>query len=175
MIETPRLLLLPCTLPLFEAARRSDEALATLLEVSCAPEWLGFPDARDALVPGHEHLKAHPEVLPWWTYLFVHRPHRRLIGVGGYKGMPDAAGRVEIGYSLAPSYRGQGLATEAARGLVSFAFRHPAVRRVDAHTRPLRNASGRVLEKTGLRKTGAVVDPDDGEVWHWTLERPPGS
>ncbi len=108
-------------------------------------------------------------------YLFVHRPQQRLIGVGGFKGRPDAAGRVEIGYSLAPAYRGQGLATEAAEGLITFAFSHPEVRRVDAHTLPLRSASCRVLEKTGLRKTGVVVDPDDGEVWHWTLERPPGS
>jgi hypothetical protein len=39
------------------------------------------------------------------------------------------------------------------------------VRRVCAHTLPEENASTGVLTKCGFRKTGELMDPDDGLVW----------
>jgi hypothetical protein len=42
---------------------------------------------------------------------------------------------------------------------------------VDAHTLAERNGSVRVLEKVGMTFMGAVNDPDDGEIWHWSLSR----
>lgn len=94
-----------------------------------------------------------------------------MIGLGGFKGGPDEEGVVEIGYALAPAYRGLGLASEAAQGMLGYAFSHPEVRRVVAHTLPERNASTRVLERVGPRLAGTVHDPVDGEVWRWTLDR----
>jgi RimJ/RimL family protein N-acetyltransferase len=40
-----------------------------------------------------------------------------------------------------------------------------AVERVIAHTRPERNASTRVLEKSGFQRDGEIVDPVFGLVW----------
>jgi RimJ/RimL family protein N-acetyltransferase len=112
-----------------------------------------------------------PEILGWWTYLFVHNPDQKLIGLGGFKGPVNEEGMVELGYAIAPAYRRRGLAIEATRGMIKYAFQHPGIRRVDAHTLPEKNASTGVLEKSGMKFIGPVNDPDDGEVWHWSLSR----
>ena len=171
MIETPNLLLIPCELPHFEAILREPAELASMLRVSLADDWLGFPAANEVMQPSYDYLKSNPSVLGWWTYLFIHAADHRLIGLGGFKGAPDIGGVVEIGYAIAPAYRGRGLATEAASGMMKYAFSHPQVSRVDAHTLPERNHSTRVLERVGMRYMGVVTDPEDGDVWHWSVRR----
>ena len=54
-----------------------------------------------------------------------------------------------------------------AAALVARAMREPDVQIVVAHTLRERNASTRVLEKTGFALVGEVVDPEDGPVWRW--------
>lgn len=78
---------------------------------------------------------------------------------------------VEIGYSIAPSYRNRGLATEAANGLVDHAFSFTQIKMVDAHTLMEVNPSMRILEKIGMKNIGTGIDPDEGEVWHWRIVR----
>lgn len=171
MIETPRLRLVPCTTAHFEAMLDDEQCLASLLQVTLADDWFDFPDARAVMRSSYEYLKAHPSALGWWTYLFVHIADRRLVGIGGFKGEADDEGRVEFGYSLAPSYRRRGLATEAARGMLAYAFSHPHVKRVEARTLPEQNASTRVLERIGMSFTETLHDPDDGYVWGWSIRR----
>lgn len=177
MIRTANLQLIPCELTHFEAMLRDENELAALLGVRPADGWLEFGAAKEAMQPSYEYLRAHPSALGWWTYLFVHTADKALVGLGGFKGEPDAEGVVEIGYSVAPGYRGRGLAAEAARGMIDYAFAHPRVTRVIAHTLPEPNASTKVLERVGMRFAGEVNDPDDGYVWRWGLGRedyPPG-
>jgi RimJ/RimL family protein N-acetyltransferase len=171
MIETPRLQLIPCELSHFDAILQDEARLAALLQVELAEEWLGFDAAREAMQPAYEFLKSHPSALGWWTYLFIHKPDRTLIGLGGFKGEVNEEGMVELGYEIAPAYRRRGLAREAAQGMIDYAFAHPEIKRVDAHTLPERNASTGVLEKVGMKHVGTVEDPDDGEIWRWSLGR----
>lgn len=144
-----------------------------MLGVTVFDDGFDFPGVASIEVVGssHQYLKANPDALGWWRYLFVHVEDRALIGPGGYKGKADEAGTVEIGYAIVPPYRGRGLATEAARGLIEHAFAHARIKRVDAHTLTERNASTRVLEKAGMKFMGAVKGPGDGEAWHWSLRR----
>jgi RimJ/RimL family protein N-acetyltransferase len=93
------------------------------------------------------------------------------VGLGGFKGPADRAGEVEIGYGIAPEYRGQGLATEAAKALVDEARRCISLARVLAHTLPANNASTRVLARCGFHRTAEIKDPQDGVIWRW--ERTP--
>jgi RimJ/RimL family protein N-acetyltransferase len=106
----------------------------------------------------------------WWTHLFVHAADRTLIGAGGYTG-PPANGTVEIGYSIAPAYRGRGLATAAE--LIARA-RAAGVRTVLAHTLAEANPSTGVLTGLGFTRT-AELDSEDGPIWRWELPLPPGS
>lgn len=81
------------------------------------------------------------------------------------------AGEVEIGYEIAESYQGQGLATEAARALVENAFAHESVKWVTANTLAEKNASNHLLQKIGFQYVDEYVDIEDGKVWEWRLER----
>jgi RimJ/RimL family protein N-acetyltransferase len=103
-------------------------------------------------------------------HFIVHADDNRLIGLGGFKGAP-AGGQVEIGYEIAPAYRGLGLATEAARGMVDHAFGDPRVDHVLAHTLPRDSPSTSILRRLGLRFIEALDDPDDGPIWRWRLDR----
>jgi ribosomal-protein-alanine N-acetyltransferase len=173
MIETQRLRLVPCGLRHFEAILTDKGRLEQLLGVTVLDSWFDFPGVAsvETMRSLRDHLKANPDVLGWWTHLFVHVEDKVLIGMGGYKGRADEAGMVEIGYAIVPAYRGRGLATEAARGLIDNAFAHAFVKMVDAHTLAEPNPSTRVLQKVGMRFMGAVADPEQGEVWHWSVHR----
>lgn len=173
MISTPNLKLIPCELKHFEAILKSPNELEHLLGVTVPDNWFDFPGVSgiEAIRFAYEHLKKHPDVLGWWTYLIVHVEDGVLVGQGGYKGPADEAGMVEIGYAIISAYRGRGVATEAARGLLDHAFAHRHIKSVDAHTLAEQNGSTRVLEKVGMFQDGSAHDPDAGEVWHWTLRR----
>lgn len=106
---------------------------------------------------------------PWLPYLFVFRPDRALVGLGGFKSIPDSKRTVEIGYSVAPHYQGRGFATSAAHQLIQIAFESKLVDCVCAHTLAEPNASTRVLEKSGMTKVSETVDPDVGNVWRWEI------
>jgi RimJ/RimL family protein N-acetyltransferase len=109
---------------------------------------------------------------PWiHGFSMVERRSGRIIGQCGFKGPPTAKGIVEIAYGVDAEHQGQGYATEAAAALVKFAFESRRVRVVCAHTLPEPNASTRVLSKCGFTKVGEVIDPDDGVVWRWELEK----
>jgi [ribosomal protein S5]-alanine N-acetyltransferase len=106
---------------------------------------------------------------PWLPYLFLSLPDKALIGLGGFKSIPDAKRIVEIGYSVAPNYQGRGFATSAASQLIEIAFESKLVDCVCAHTLAESNASTRVLEKCGMIKVSETVDPDVGNVWRWEI------
>jgi RimJ/RimL family protein N-acetyltransferase len=95
------------------------------------------------------------------------------VGMGSFKG-PPVNGMVEIAYAVVPEHQRKGFATDAARLMVEYAFESPEVRTVCAHTLPDGIASQRVLGKSGFRKTGEVVDPEDGLVWRYEITRAAG-
>ncbi|VXB58265.1 GNAT family N-acetyltransferase [Nocardioides sp. AX2bis] len=64
--------------------------------------------------------------------------------------------RARIGYLVGPAHQGAGYGTEIATGLVSRAFDHHGIRRVEATCHPDNTASARVLEKAGLLLEGRM-------------------
>jgi ribosomal-protein-alanine N-acetyltransferase len=105
-------------------------------------------------------LAAHP----WYTYwLAIVRDVPFGAGLLGFKGVPNQAGEVEIGYGIDPEYEGQGYTTEAARALIGWAFRDPACLAVVAPgTLKMNVGSNRVLQKLGMR---LVAESDDANDW----------
>lgn len=73
----------------------------------------------------------------------------QLIGHCGLNFVPEA-GEVEVEYSLAKAYWGQGIATEAARASVRYGFESLKLERIIALADPQNIASWRVMEKIGL-------------------------
>ena len=90
-----------------------------------------------------------------------------LIGNGGFKGKFVAAGTCEVGYSVMESHQCNGYATEVVRALVEWAFSHPEIDRVVAHTLPELTPSIRVLEKNGF----TPAEPLEPEAIMFALRR----
>jgi RimJ/RimL family protein N-acetyltransferase len=149
------------------AFARSPDALSGLLEVPLPDGWPEFPEAFAFTA---NRLAEHPDEAAWWTHFFMDAATGELLGSGGYVG-PPADRRVEIGYELAPQYRGRGLGAAAASALVEQAFASGLVDSVIAHTLPGPNPSTGVLASLGFVRDGEVVDPDEGTVWRWRLAR----
>ncbi len=90
----------------------------------------------------------------WGMWAIVRLADGAAVGAVGFHG-PPSDGRVEIGYDLAPSARGNGHATDAVRLVTAHALAdRAAVRVVEAAVEPGNAASQRVLERAGFRHTG---------------------
>ncbi|WP_300552625.1 GNAT family N-acetyltransferase [Maricaulis sp.] len=171
-ISTARLRLVALNAELAELQLRDRMGFFDALGVMPEPSWP--PDLMDqaAMEWMRDQLAARPDDAGWYGWVYISPALNRLVGTGGFKGVPSAAGEVEIGYSMLNSYREQGLATEGVLALLDWAYDHDAVKSVIAQTRADRNASHRVLEKAGFVETGKHEDPEDGfEVLSWRNER----
>jgi RimJ/RimL family protein N-acetyltransferase len=130
---------------------------ATRAEIS--PDWL-------------ERIHASTAPDPWsHGFAIMERASGATIGSCAYKGPPDTDETVEIAYGIDPAYQGRGFATEAAQALVEYALSSGRVRTVRAHTRLEGQASMRVLKKLGFTCVGEVLDPEDGLVLRWELQK----
>jgi [ribosomal protein S5]-alanine N-acetyltransferase len=159
------LTVVPATVAQLEAFQRDPAEFAALVGSPVPAGWPEFPEAFEFTI---DKLRAAPAEAAWWMQLFL--DSGRLVGSGGFVGPPDD-GVVEIGYEIAPEFRGRGYATAAAREMVATAFAAEA-HTVIAHTMPEENPSVGVLRKLGFRHAGEVTDPDEGTVWKWRLEAP---
>jgi RimJ/RimL family protein N-acetyltransferase len=63
----------------------------------------------------------------------------------------------EIGYTFAPAYQHTGLATEAARAVIDFAFGSLALNRVIATTDCRNTPSVALMERLGMRREGHFI------------------
>ena len=84
------------------------------------------------------------------VWLVVRSPDGRVVGDMGTHGPPDSEGCVEIGYSLAPSARGQGIGSAAVAALIERLATVPGIRAVTAITGADNLASRRLLERLGF-------------------------
>jgi [ribosomal protein S5]-alanine N-acetyltransferase len=64
--------------------------------------------------------------------------------------------RGNIGYCIHPNYRGKGLATQAVRLLVGYAFKKYGLIRIEGWCRTFNKASARVMEKAGFKLEGIL-------------------
>lgn len=83
------------------------------------------------------------------------RDDRALVGAIGLRIVPEHA-RAEVGYWIGVPYWGNGYATEATRALIDHAFDELGLNRVYAFHFTGNPASGRVLEKAGMRFEGEL-------------------
>jgi [ribosomal protein S5]-alanine N-acetyltransferase len=169
MIQTQHLQLIPVAQVHKEALARGRSELAALLRVALPEQWPQFAQA--FALPQKEPLEANPVPSAWGGYFFTHTEGRVLLGNGGFKGPPNAAGEVEIGYEIAPEHARRGFATEAARGLIAFAFAHNQVRAVTATTLGRRNPSNSVLLKAGMHFVAETDDANLDKLWRWRINR----
>jgi ribosomal-protein-alanine N-acetyltransferase len=173
LLRTKRMELIPGTPELLRAETENQERFADLLGASVPDGWPPEEVDQATLEFMALLLEEGPHQAGWWCWYFILKGEEGqedvLIGNGGFKGRPSPRGTVEIGYSIHPSFRNRGYATEAVKELVAWAFDHPRVRRVVADTLPPNEASKRVLEKAGFVDTGTRPRR---RLMRFALERP---
>lgn len=166
-----KLLLVNCNPDLIKAVLKGDHALGEALNADIPNPWSEFGLGVFEYV--QTELTKDPDSAIWWFYLAILEEEntRTLVGNCGFKGRPDDNGIVELGYEVAESFRGRGLATQMTEMLLHKAFQHPEVSKVIAHTLAERNASCRVLEKCKFSYTKEIEDEEDGTIMRWERSR----
>jgi len=154
-IESKRLRLIAATGELVDSDLEGKGKLAGALGVVVPENWPPELYDRNAMNFAATQLKD-PAEQRWSFWYLVHTQSdpEELLGICGFKGRPNQAGSVEIGYSVLSQFRNSGYATEAASRLVEWAFGHPNVTEICAETLPHLKESIRVLEKNGFSFTG---------------------
>jgi RimJ/RimL family protein N-acetyltransferase len=131
-----------------------------LLDVIVPDEWpdedvryldLWFKDMTDA-----------PQFAKWRARVIVPaKGEPRMMGHAGFHGPPDETGMVEMGYTIFPEFRRQGLATETAQRLIDFAKENGATR-IRASVSPDNLPSLAMVKTLGLVQIGEQMDEIDG-------------
>jgi len=93
------------------------------------------------------------EIFPW---AIADRGSDRLIGALTFFSLHSDQLRAEIGYSLSPAFQGRGLATEALRCGLAYAFDELGLLRVEADIDPRNEPSWRLLERVGFQREGLL-------------------
>jgi ribosomal-protein-alanine N-acetyltransferase len=180
ILRTARLRLVPVTVELARAdlagPARLAAALGAAVPASWPPEHMDAPAIQWAL----KFLDAGGPDAEWLYFYLVREDQGAagpvVAGTAGYKGAPKD-GMVEVGYSVVPEHRRQGIASEAVTALVERAFERPDVALVRAETLPVLIPSIGVLENHGFHlvgpgsETGVIryeltrADHDAGRTW----------
>jgi RimJ/RimL family protein N-acetyltransferase len=151
--------------------------LDVLYALYCDPEITKFiPDAPRNYAEAKEELEwhqhghpKHPELGLWAT---VHKASGKFIGRCGL--LPwsiDGVDEVEVAYTIAQKYWGQGLATEAALAIRDYAFEKLGLSRLVCLIDRENQASARVAEKMGMAFEREAED-EIGPFSLYAIERP---
>jgi RimJ/RimL family protein N-acetyltransferase len=162
ILRTERLDVVGATVEHLCAELESPARLAALLGGEVPADWPPGEYDRSAIEFFRDRLEENPDLAGWLSWYAIERGGTDraalLVGAGGYFGPPDD-GCVEIGYSIAASCRGRGLATELVGALLARALLEPGVQRVIARTTAENRGSIRVLERCGFLVEGAGDEP----------------
>lgn len=86
----------------------------------------------------------------------VDKDSGHLIGTIGYMSYDTDNSSTELGYSLAHWKWNQGLMTEALKRVIDYTFDATNINRIEAQHETENPASGRVMEKCGMKKEGIL-------------------
>ena len=106
-------------------------------------------------------IAADPSEEPWLVRAIVDRREGIAVGYVNFHAPPDDRGMVEIGYTIVPSRRRQGYASEAAEGMWAWAAEHGA-RVLRASISPDNEPSLALIHKAGFVEVGSQMDEIDG-------------
>jgi RimJ/RimL family protein N-acetyltransferase len=129
---------------------------------------LGFADPDGVLADSADlvqwrlqQIAADPTEEPWLLRAVVRRNEGVAVGYANFHAPPDERGMVEIGYTIVPSRRRQGYASEAATGMWAWAAQQGA-RVLRASIRPDNAPSLALIHKAGFVEVGSQMDEIDG-------------
>ena len=150
ILETERLILRPFTLGDADAAFRNWEGDPEVSKYLVRPAYRDAAESARAM-EGYIVRYKEPDYYDWAVVL-------KSLGepIGGILAhdQRDDVRRAEVGYNIGSKFWGQGYATEAFRAVIRFFFEEVGYNRIEAAHDARNPASGRVMEKCGLRYEG---------------------
>lgn len=109
-----------------------------------------------------DQMAADPRHARWMVRQAVIGDGGAVVGHAGFHGPPDAAGMVEIGYSVVPRFRRQGYARATLVELLRRAAAETTVTTVRATISPDNTASLATIAGFGFVEVGEQWDEEDG-------------
>lgn len=100
-------------------------------------------------------LKQYRDGMPS-SYGIVLNATGRLVGTIGFMWYNQENNAAEVGYSLSRSLWNNGIMTEALSAVIDMGFRDLNLHRIEAQHASVNPASGRVMEKCGMRHEGRL-------------------
>jgi [ribosomal protein S5]-alanine N-acetyltransferase len=168
-LYTSRLTIMPCSVELCNAILSKDIEKLNIISGAEPAEGWPIKDALNFFPVYLNRLKIDPYVFGWGAWITILKNEKKIVGDLGFLGKPSIYGTVEIGYSIAPDFRGNGYAYESAQALIEWAFLNKRVESVIARCEPGNKASIRVLEKIGM----SPVDNKKGLlIWEMLKKKP---
>jgi RimJ/RimL family protein N-acetyltransferase len=166
MIRTERLELVPLGAELISALLEGGK-----LPFAVPADWPDQHDARFLRIRLRQ-LGGQPDRIEWPVYAIVRGGE--MVGHIGYHGPPgvnarNAEGAVEVGYTVFPEHRRQGVAGEAVRGLLA-RTQERGVERVIASVAPDNDPSLALVRRLGFVEVGRHWDDEDGEELEFELD-----
>ncbi len=153
--------------------------LDALWALYCDPEITRYiPDAPRSRAEAKEelewHMNGHPRFPELGLWATIHRETGKFIGRCGL--LPwtiDSQQEVEVAYTIAREYWGQGLATEAANAILNYGFEKLSFSRLICLIDPENTPSQRVAEKIGmmLEKRVGGIDGDNLPTLIYSIQR----
>jgi RimJ/RimL family protein N-acetyltransferase len=103
-------------------------------------------------------MERNASFIGWGYWYVIESASNEAIGICGFKGRPDEAGQVEIGYSIMAARQRSGFGSEAVAALIAWCTDRGA-RSVVGETFPDLVGSIRVMERNGFAFTGEGSEP----------------
>lgn len=118
-------------------------------------------------------VRAHPENLKWYYRLIVLRESNELIGSISFHAPPNSVGMVEVGLGICEAHRGQGYASEALRGLWTWACDQQGVSVLRYTVSPENAPSQAMISHYPCDYLGQQIDEEDGpeDIYEIPVER----
>ena len=166
-IESKRLVMLSLTPLVLETFLAGDLAAAGQVMDCHIPE--DYPLNRMPLARRLKQIRADATEQPWLLRAIIDRQSKTMIGHIGFHSRPRpddlaeiAPDGVELGYTIHPSFRRKGYATEAALSLMHWAYQQHSQRCLVLSISPENLPSTAMAKSLGLIECGSKMDKEDG-------------
>ena len=163
-IETERLLLIPFTKQLCHLVNDKN---FVALQNNGLNAGEGYPDQEtlDTIPKIVANIELSNGPTGFESWVIITKQEMKIIGDVGFKGIPNQAGEIDLGYGIIASERQKGYAFEAAKALCDWAISQENVNTITAKCLIENEGSRKILENVGFKKAC-----QDSSMIFWSLE-----
>ncbi|MGE3063293.1 MAG: GNAT family N-acetyltransferase [bacterium] len=150
-IETKRMIIMTMPVVFIDKLIVNDDTAYSDYNIVQTNEWLKN-EFHEIISKIREGMTEEKEASGFDAWIFIDKTDRTIIGDGGFKGEPDAEGRIDIGYGIVASRRGNGYGFEAVSALIEWGFKQKKVKVITADCNLDNTASQNLLDKIGMKR-----------------------